>query len=404
MESKLLETLSERGLERRLKRHFLKETQSYFAACAPGFEALLETELSQLPDLQNLKSERGGVAFEGTVDSLYLANLHLRTAHRVLLRLDEFLAQSYPMLFNAAKKIPWELYLGFNKNYSVQVSAKTSRLRHHKNIAKTLHDAILARMEPLGLKPEQLDDTSLKSKDDTSLEFHLRFFEDRCTLSLNTSGEHLHKRGYRKLVSEAPLRETLTSSILVKANALNYQTLIDPMCGSGTLLIEALELATNKAPGRLRPFAFEALPAFQSSKWERFKREAVAHEHPTDKRFIGLDIEPKNIAIAKQNALNAGYTSIDFRQGDATRFLETLEPATTLIVSNLPYGERLGDEDSSNLLLKSFARHLKTQYQGCHFAFICKHLDWLKEGFALNETLSFSNGGLKVFLALGMVA
>ena len=391
-----METLSERGLERRLKRHFLRETQHYFAACAPGFESILQAEIEALPDSSNVQAERGGVAFNGSLDMLYHSNLRLRTAHRVLLRIGDFLAQSYPMLFNAAKKIPWELYLGFNQSYSVKVSAKTSRLRHHKNIAKTLHDGILARLEPLGLKPEQ--------SDDAALELHLRLFQDRCTISLNTSGEHLHKRGYRQLVSEAPLRETLAASVLLKAELLKYESILDPMCGSGTLLIEALEHATHKAPGRLRHFAFEQLPAFQKSKWERFKQEAEAQEQTTSKRFIGLDIEVKNITIARRNALKAGHEGIDFKVGDATSFLLDIEPEQSLIISNLPYGERLEDDESLKRLLGIFAKHLKKRYQGCHFAFICKDMDWLKDDFLLSDTLAFSNGGLKVCLALGKVS
>ncbi|MCA9837260.1 MAG: hypothetical protein KC422_10095 [Trueperaceae bacterium] len=390
-------TLTKRGLERRLKRHFLKATHSYFAACAPGFEEVLAAEIAQLPDTANLELERGGVSFESNLDALYHSNLKLRTAHRVLLRIDTFLAQSYPMLFNAAKKIPWELYLGFNESYSVKVSAKTSRLRHHKNIARTLHDAVLARVEPLGLKPVQ-------KEDDTSLEFHIRFFQDRCTISLNTSGEHLHKRGYRQLVSEAPIRETLAASILLTSKALDYQTIVDPMCGSGTLLIEGLELAMHKAAGRLRQFAFEQLPAFQPSKWERFKHEAKAQEQATSQRFIGRDIEAKNITIARQNALQAGHTKIDFQVGDATSFLLDVKPEQTLIISNLPYGERLESVSSLDILLASFAQHLKTNYQGCHFAFICKEIDWLQKAkISVLETLSLTNGGLKVQLVQGTI-
>lgn len=389
--------LSPQGLERRLKRHLLKELQSFFLPCAPGFEAVLAQEVSSLPDNRQIQVERGGVAFRAALDAMYHANLNVRTAHRVLLRVDDFLAQSYPMLFNQSKKLPWELYLGFQQSYSLQVSAKTSRLRHHKQIAKTLHEAILNRLLPLGLKPEQ--------RDDAPLSLQLRFFQDRCTISVNTSGEHLHKRGYRSLVSEAPLRETLAASILLKTKAATFQTLVDPMCGSGTLLIEAAALASHKAAGLARSFAFEHAPFFQASKWERLKREAKAQETLSNQRLIGIDIAAKTVSIARRNAQQAGCTFIDFYQGDARNFKLALDPGSTLILSNLPYGERLESAKSLNPLLADFARHLREQYRGCHFAFVSKDLAWLEPTyFDIQESLAFSNGGLKVYLVLGYVA
>ncbi|HEV2123167.1 MAG TPA: THUMP domain-containing protein, partial [Chloroflexota bacterium] len=181
--------LSERALERRLKRHLMKEAHSFFTPCAPGFEDVLKREVEALPQVTLHDGERGGVSFSGPLDTVYHANLQLRTAHRVLLRIDDFLAQSYPALFDRVSRVPWELYLGFNKQYSLRVSAKTSRLRHHKNIAKTVHDGICKAVEPLGLSPTL--------QDEATLEIQVRLFQDRCSLSLDTSGEHLHKRGYR---------------------------------------------------------------------------------------------------------------------------------------------------------------------------------------------------------------
>ena len=147
------DTLSDRALQRRLKRYLLKETQTFFAACAPPFGRVLETEVRTLPDVTVTATFPGGVEFAGPLDTMYHANLRLRTAHRVLLRVDEFLAQSYPMLFNKARTVPWELYSGFADAFSIRVSARASRLRHHKNVVETLHSAVLERLEPLGLSP-----------------------------------------------------------------------------------------------------------------------------------------------------------------------------------------------------------------------------------------------------------
>jgi putative N6-adenine-specific DNA methylase len=400
--------LSPRALERRLKRHFLKETHSFFAVCALGFEDVLEQELEQLaarqgqgtdlkarangtqtfiptPRLEIIGKEPGGVTFTGPLDLMYHTNLWLRTAHRILLRIDNFLAQSYPMLFNKASKIPWELYLP--KTFTIQVSSKSSRLHQHKTIAKTINDAIQQRLQPLGIKA-----ILLKS---APLEIHARLFQDRCTLSINTSGEHLHKRGYRQFVSEAPIRETLAASLLQTLDLANFDQIVDPMCGSGTFPIEAALLGNNLAPGLQRSFAFERLPGFQSSKWERFKKEARAKARAPNTTYAGFDINPNNIQLAKENATKAGMV-VDFRVADAIT-LKLQHQGKTLLVSNLPYGKRL-----KAIVLESLANNLRKNFKGCTFAFICKDTHWLGK-FTIKEQKRFENGGLGVIWVTGQV-
>jgi putative N6-adenine-specific DNA methylase len=387
--------LTPRGLERRLKRHLLKEQQEYFAVCAVGFEEVLEQELSAISrqlSAENLtiqSKEPGGVTFVAPLEAMYHANLQLRTAHRVLLRIDDFLAQSYPMLFNKVRKIPWELYLGFNKMYSIQVSAKESRLHQHKTIGKTVHDGITEYLKPLELSPQLTDDAPL--------EIQARFFQDRCTLSLNTSGEHLHKRGYRQLVSEAPIRETLAASILQTIDVQSFNAIVDPMCGSGTFLIEAAMLLKNIAPGSQRSFAFEQLPFFQESRWERFKREAKAKQQKTSVKLLGSDIDAKNIGIAKTNAAKAGVAdSITFEVAEA-RTLQISSVAKSLLICNVPYGERL---EAS--VLTPFAKNLSKHFKGWEFAFVTKEMRWLKN-LKVQNSQRFQNGGLTVHLVRGVV-
>jgi putative N6-adenine-specific DNA methylase len=382
------ESLTPRGLERRLKRHLIKEQQAFFAVCAVGFESALEQELLALSPLPTLLSkEAGGVTFTAPLETLYHANLYSRTAHRILLRIDDFLAQSYPMLFNKVRKIPWELYLGFNKTYSIQVSAKESRLHQHKTIAKTIHDGITDYLKPLGVSPQFTDNAPL--------EIHARFFQDRCTLSVNTSGEHLHKRGYRQLVSEAPIRETLAASILQSVDMQNFNTIVDPMCGSGTFLIEAVMMLKNIAPGLQRSFAFEHLPFFQVSKWERFKREALTKQRGTSVKLLGFDIDAKNIEAARANAAKAGVAdSVSFEVADA-KTLQISSTGKSLIVCNVPYGERL---EAS--VLRPFAKNLQENFKGWRFAFVTKEMKWL-ESFNIQSMKRFQNGGLNVNLVIG---
>jgi putative N6-adenine-specific DNA methylase len=382
--------LTPRGLERRLKRHLLKESQEFFAVCTPGFEAVVAKELlnlssSPVPTIKH--QEPGGITFSAPLETLYHANLHLRTAHRVLLRIDEFLAQSYPMLFNKVKKILWELFLGFNKTYTLHVSAKESRLHQHKTIAKTIHDGVSEYMKQLGLSPQL--------SDNAAIDIHARFFQDRCTLSVNTSGEHLHKRGYRQLVSTAPIRETLAASILYTVDIQSFETILDPMCGSGTLLIEAALLLKNIAPGLQREFAFETLPFFQKSKWERFKREAAERQQKITVNLLGFDIDAKNIEIAKANAVKAGVSDlIHFESADA-RTLHLSAQGKSLIVCNVPYGERL-----ESTVLNPFAKNLQQHFRGWHVAFVTKELSWLNT-VELETKQRFQNGGLGVYLVTG---
>lgn len=390
--SKEASKLTPRGLERRLKRHLRSQPHSFFAPCAPAFETVLRAELLVLPDVSIEALERGGVAFSGPLDTLYHANLKLRSAHRVLLRIDDFLAQVYPMLFDHARHVPWEHYLGFNTKVSFKVSAKESRLRHKDNIASTLYSALLARLEPLGLRPEL--------SEDAATEIHVRLYQDRCTLSLNTSGEHLHKRGYRTHVSTAPLRETLAASILLAQPLATYPLIVDPMCGAGTLLIEAALIATGRAAGLNRAFAFEAFPFFQASKWKRFKAEARAEEVETDITFLGSDVNVEAISNARANAARAGVAEIiQFEVRDALA-LELPESSHSLVVSNVPYGERLGSAATVRKLLSEFSSRLATL--NTDFAFITHASDWLEHpNLRISDRLSFHNGGLAVQLTSG---
>lgn len=386
--------LSERALQRRLKRQVMKQTQQFFAVTAVGFEAELQSEVEGLPDVVVLGQEPGGITFEGSLDTMYHANLWLRSAHRVLWRIDTFLAQSYPMLFDHAKHIAWELFLGFNSSYCLRVSAKASRLRHQKNIAATLQAAITAALKPLGLAPA--------NREEAALEIHLRLFQDRCTLSINTSGDHLHKRGYRPLAVRAPIRETLAASI-VQRLGVEAPVVIDPMCGTGTLLIEAALLARNRAPGLLRAFAFEALPVFQESKWQRYKQEASGAEREVKTEFIGLDIDPEAIRLAKLGAAVAGVSDImRFELADARTWYYRGTRAGKLL-TNVPYGARLKVEGRLKQLLEDFARHLGTAYPGWQIAVVTKQNDWLQSRLEGVSAQAFNNGGLSVWLITGKI-
>ncbi|MEM7738616.1 MAG: THUMP domain-containing protein, partial [Deinococcota bacterium] len=160
--------LTARALERRLKRHVRKARQQFFVVCMPGFEAVLEQELTTLPsdaEVTILNKTNGGILLEGHLDAIYYLHLHLATVHRILWRVGEFLAQSYPMLYDKARKLPWEHYLGFSQSYTVHVTASESYLNHQRGIAECLADAIRARLEPLGLSATYTSTTNASISD-----------------------------------------------------------------------------------------------------------------------------------------------------------------------------------------------------------------------------------------------
>ena len=263
-------------------------------------------------------------------------------------------------------------------------------MRHHKNIAATLFEAISTSLGPLGLEP--------KLEDEANLELYARLFRDRCTLSLNTSGEHLHKRGYRLNVNEAPLRETLAASILKASHLEDAGVILDPMCGTGTFLIEAALMKRKLAPGLSRDFAFEHFPSFQRSKWERFRSEAQTSSLPeSPAKLIGCDIDAKALGAARANAERAGVLGdIDFFQADA----RTLDYGTfkvqnerALLITNPPYGRRLGGEQEVRDLYRALSERLR-RAGGWHVTLLTPEPDWLD--LPLTSSLKFRNGGLLV--------
>ncbi len=391
--------ISPRALERRIKRHLRSQPQRFFASCAPGFEPQLATELHQLPGITETTATTGGIDFVGSLDTIYHANLQLRTAHRLLLRIDEFLAQSRPMLFNHARKIAWERYLGCADGYHLRCSSKQSRLQHKTAIETTIAAAITAALEPLELAP------TLQAA--AQLTFHARLFRDRCTVSSDTSGEHLYRRGYKTEVGTAPLRETLAAGVLLGLELTAFDLIVDPFCGSGTLLTEAAMILSHTPPGLQRGFAFEAAPYFQGQKWARLRATAAASIRPLATTLVGFDLAPDAVSITTRNALAAGFPEIRVTEADALKlpFAELAKGhRRPLLISNLPYGERIGAPKRARALVRHFIQHLARHGHGWEYALITKDPDLLEQvGITPQRTLHFSNGGLDVTLVHGLV-
>ncbi len=387
-----MEPLTPRALERRLKRYVYRATHDFLAIGAPGFEAVLLGEVQGLPNVTEAKVVRGGVEFRGPLETIYHANLQLSTAHRVLWRVAEFLAQSYPMLFNKAQKVSWERVLGFAETVRFSVSSRGSRLHHQPKIAQTIFSAAVAALSPRARHPRVADDATLN--------VHVRLFRDRCTLSLDTSGEHLHRRGYRTHVGDAPLRETLAAAILKTVGYETFDLIVDPMCGSGTFLLEAARELRGVPPGAQRGFAFEQFPSFQQTVWDRLKREAEARTQAANTTLLGFDLDPRVLAAARRNAERAGVAdAVRFDTADALAlpYPSLKAGQNALLICNPPYGRRLDDVNAQRLYTELSAA-LKSS-PGWTFAILAPEPAWLK--LPTLARLEVQNGGLRVALLLG---
>jgi putative N6-adenine-specific DNA methylase len=391
--------LSATGLQRRLKRRFFKATHKFFAVTTPGFEEILRAEIALLPDVSITGTEKGGVLFCGPLQTVYHAHLRLRTANRLLMRVDSFTARSYPELYNKAKRIMWELYCGFSPAVVFSAAARSSRLHHTGNVTDAVFKACSDHMARLG--------RAVTQRADAAIRFMVRHADDTCTVSIDASGELLYKRGYRPEIGHAPLRETVAAALLETAQWRKYGAIADPLCGSGTLLIEAALSAAGRAPGLGRTYAFEKWPAFKPSLWERLKRETRTAA-PRSIKLFGSDISGTAVDQARRNAGRAGVVgAIEFAIRDCFEFNTTGEAGSSgLLIANLPYGKRaFASGDDLHRFYKKWGAHLKRYCRGWSYGFIVAEESFgtLAE-LPVNAVLRFENGGLPVFFVQGSIA
>jgi len=420
-------------LLKRIKRHVIAKEMDFFAATAPGVEKLCLDELlslAQVPDLslvqvpdlnqssvKNVKEVPGGVEFKGRLHDCYLANLQLRTANRILMRIGEFKATNFIQLEKRLADFPWELFLlGFCSNAvgsslrleptdnlkpestdricKISVTSRHSRLYHKEAIAERFQTSISKRLAQFPASQFSLPASHL----------FVRAEDDHFTISLDSSGDLLYKRGIKTYSSSAPIRETIGATVLKLAGYDGKIPLIDPMCGSGTFSLEGGMIAANMPPGWFRNFAFMEWLSFRPQQWAYIKREA-------EKRFVKPENSPLIFASDKEKTLcdhleksigEAGLSEII--QVSCKNFFD-FSPAeftdkTGLVVINPPYGNRIGTREESNTLIYNIYNHLKREYKGWKIAMILpeKHLARTIH-FHLTSHI-IHHGGLKLNLVL----
>ncbi len=320
-----------------------------------GLEPVLARELTDL-GANNVKIGRRMVTFSGDKEMMYRANFQLHTAIRVLKPIKHFRALSAEDVYEGVKSVDWSEYLSLEKTFAVDSVVFSDEFRHSKFVAYKVKDAIVDQFrEKTGKRPN----ISITNPD---TRLHIHIADDRCTLSLDSSGESLHRRGYRQESVEAPLNEVLAAGMILMTGWHGECDFIDPMCGSGTLLIEAALIAHNMAPGLFRKeFAFEKWPDFDSELFDSIYNDD-SKERPFAHHIYGYDIDIKAVNTARLNARAAGLTKdITIAEQDFKNFLQPKE--RSIIVTNPPYGERIS---TPNLMAtyKMIGERFKHQFIG----------------------------------------
>ena len=341
---------------------------------------MVAKELTQLGEQP--RAEEGGVSWSGDARSLMRANLWLRSASRVIVRVAEFHATRFSELEKHAKRVEWGAWIGTDVAPEFRVTAKKSKLYHSDAIAERLAKAAGA------------GDARAKA----TQQFVVRMHRDVCTISADASGELLHMRGYRQAVGKAPLRETLAAAMLLASEWSGDEALLDPFCGSGTIPIEAALIARNIAPGLQREFAFMRWPSFDRGIWSVLVDEARLAARPARSTIHGSDRDRGAIEASRANAERAGVAGdIAFE----VRALSAVEPVGSggLVAANPPYGKRVSEGRDIRNLYAQLGKLMRTKLADWRLTLLSPEDRLAKQlDLPLEPLLRTSNGGIRVTL------
>ena len=318
--------------------------------CLFGLEGIAGDELRRL-NLENVRVENGRVLFSGDETALAKANICLRTGERVLIVLADFEAKTFEQLFQGVYQTELEHYIPRDGEFPVKGHCLNSQLMSVPDCQAIVKKAASKRLgEKYGVN--WLPENGAKYQ----LQFSI--MNDRVQLYLDTSGVGLHKRGYRAVGNDAPLRETLAAAMVQVTRYRGREFLWDPFCGSGTIPIEAAWIAKNRAPGINRHFAAEKFVWMDETIWNEVKTEAKDKEFKGNYRILGSENDPKCVSLSIANARTAGVADcIEFKDGDATKM--SLPTDSGILICNPPYGQRMMEQQSAQRLYAALGRHLK---------------------------------------------
>ena len=326
------------------------EQLTFCVPCLFGLEGLAAAELRRL-DMANVRAQDRRVFFDGSFADMARANLCLRTGERVMILLASFEARSFEELYQGVKRIPLEDFVPKEGAFPVKGYSLNSQLHSVpdcQSIAKKAAVDRLAAKYGVAWLPETGE----------TYQIHFSIMKDLCEVFLDTSGQGLHKRGYRAVANLAPLHETMAAAMVELAKYRGRDFFWDPFCGSGTICIEAALTALNRAPGLGRGFAAQKWDCAGPEVWQQARMEALDKEFRGKYRILGTDIDPESLDIARSNAKKAGVDGwIEFREADATKL--NAPAASGTLVTNPPYGERMLEQRQAQQLYRQFGRHVR---------------------------------------------
>ncbi len=379
--------------------------RGFFAMTAPGLEDLLAKEIASLIGKVG-ETSSGGVEFSGGMKDMRRVNLWSRIANRVVVRIDEFHASSFHELERRAKQVEWGRFVTSGKPVRFRVTCRKSRLYHSDAVAERFAAAVKAKVggnDFIVVQTETDDESDDGSADEGQL-FVVRLVDDVCSISADSSGELLHRRAYRLAVAKAPLRETIAAAMVTGSGWDMKSPLVDPMCGAGTIPIEAAMMARNIAPGANRRFAFENWPRHDAAAWKTEIETARAGVLPEcAAQIVASDRDEGAIAAARSNAERAGVSKdIDF----SVRALSAADfpvPAGW-IITNPPYGVRVSDPAPLRNLYAQLGTTVRKRAAGYTMALLSADSE-LEDHMKINfrEVFRTSNGGIPVHLVAGVV-
>ena len=350
-----------------------------------GLENVLADEIRALGG-ESVLVERRAVSFVGDQEMMYKANFHLRTAIKILKPIAEFEVTNRDELYDHAKEIPWTNYLALGKSFAIDATVQSEMFVNSMFASLRVKDAIADQFrEATGKRPSV-------NSDDPDIRINVHLMNNHCTLSLDSSGDSLHKRGYRIGQGEAPLNEVLAAGMILLTGWHGEKDFFDPMCGSGTLLIEAAMIAKGIPPGMYRKsFGFEQWPDFNEKLFaEIYNGE---YEKEFEGKIYGSDISPMDIALAKANVKNASFSKVIELQ--VQDFINSEPPfANGIIITNPPYGERMKPQSITELY-SSVGNTLKNKFAGFEAWIITSSEDGLKSiGLKPAKKIDLFNGAL----------
>ena len=339
----------------------------YFATCPRGLEALLQAEL-QVVGAKDIKPTDGGVGFAGDLSVCYAANLHSRIATRILMQAGCGSYATEDDLYEAAYQLNWPNWFDVKHDFMVKVTGVKCPLKSLEFATLRIKDAVCDKFRQVVDARPYIDTKT------PAVRIHAYLTADAYVYYVDTSGDALYMRGNRKASIEAPLRENLAAGILQLSGWQAGQALLDPMCGSGTFLLEASMIALNIAPGIKRNFGFEKLKNFESDAWKKITNTALKNVKPvTFQKIYGSDSDLRAVRIAKQNLEEAGL--IDAVQLSHVNITEVIPPADSgVLVANPPYGVRIGEDEELAALYPKMGEALKRKFAGWNTYFLTNDL------------------------------